>query len=220
MLETLPITVLIVEDHEIMRFGLKSVFADVPSIDVIGEGSDGESALLLAAQLDPDVVLMDIGLPGMSGIEATYSLRQRNARTKVIIFTSSDSEAVLFAALAAGADGYCVKSISKDQLIVAIRSVMSGSAWLDPKIAWHLLEATGPNGSTKVFKNPKKPLGLSKREVEVLKLISDGFSNQQIADRLQIGLETIKTHVKHIMEKLSVSDRTQAAVKAMQQGWL
>lgn len=214
------IRILIVEDHEIMRFGLKSMLKELPSVEVVGEAADGNTAVELASTLTPDVILMDIGLPGIDGVEATREVKKRNSEINVIMFTSFDNEKSIFAALAAGADGYCVKNIARDQLITAIQSVTSGCAWLDPSIAGHVLKVCDipdEDGATKPAPNKVK---LTARELDVLKLVVEGLTNQQIADRLILGVETVKTHMRHIMEKLSVSDRTQAAVKAMREGLL
>lgn len=214
------IRVLIVEDHEIMRFGLRSMLLEQASIEVVGEAAEGKAAADLAMQLKPDVVLMDIGLPGIDGIHATRLVKRGNSDINVIMFTSFDTPKHVFAALTAGADGYCVKNITCAQLLAAIESVTSGCIWLDPSIAAHVLNDyyQGPQegNNTKTHHTDK----LTARELDVLRLVVDGLSNQQIADRLILGVETIKTHMRHIMEKLSVSDRTQAAVLAMTEGLL
>ncbi|MCC7531529.1 MAG: response regulator transcription factor, partial [Candidatus Melainabacteria bacterium] len=174
--------------------------------------------------LKPDVVLMDIGLPTMDGIEATKKVKELAPDCKVIMLTSHDSDRDVFAALAAGADGYCLKEVSGTQLAMAIRCVADGAAWLDPGVASRVLKAcaVGGNVPQSAVSMTKQPTAaqqsLSQRELDVLKLVVDGLSNQEIADKLVVSVETVKTHMRHIMEKMAVSDRTQAAVKAMREG--
>ena len=215
--------IVIVEDHEFTRIGLKLFLEKVPGFEVVGEASDGASALEQVQQLQPRVVLMDIGLPVMDGIEATRQIKKLLPDVRVIMLTSHSADQDIFAALSANANGYCLKNIASDQLANVIRTVAEGAAWLDPGIANRVLcafaggaepqQATSRSSRSKSVDQP-----LSPRETEVLKLVAAGLSNQQIAERLDLGLETIKTHIRHIMEKLTVSDRTQAAVKAMRQG--
>jgi DNA-binding NarL/FixJ family response regulator len=202
--------VLIVEDHEITRLGLRAALDRVPELSVIGEEEEGQAGVKAAFARRPDVVLMDIGLPVLNGIDATRKIKEEAPEIRVIILTSHDSETDIFAAFAAGADGYCVKDIASDQLVMAIKSVCDGAGWIDPRIANRVLRA-------QTVQQPADP-PLSQRELEVLKLLVEGLSNQKIADRLFLSVETVRTHVRHITEKMAVSDRTQAAVKAVRQG--
>jgi DNA-binding NarL/FixJ family response regulator len=192
---------------------------------VVGEAEDGKATVKKVAELKPHVVLMDIGLPLMDGIEATCKIKEEVAGTRVIMLTSHDNDRDIFAALSAGADGYCLKEVSGSQLVMAIRAVADGVAWLDPGVASRVLRAvaavppsaqSGDDGSPKQASPGLSPL--SQRELDVLRLVVEGLSNQEIADRLILSVETVKTHMRHIMEKLAVSDRTQAAVKAMREG--
>lgn len=214
------IRIFIAEDHEITRVGLRLTLEQLSGFKVIGEANDGMLSVEKVLEMKPDVVLMDIGLPTIDGIEATRQVKERLPETRVVMLTSHDSDRDVFAALAAGADGYCLKEVSGSQLAMAIRCVADGAAWLDPGVASRVLKACAmsvpaqPGDPSK----PPSPQTLSQRELDVLKLVVEGLSNQEIAERLVVSVETIKTHMRHIMEKLAVSDRTQAAVKAMREG--
>lgn len=225
------IRIVIVEDHEFTRIGLKMGLEQVPGLSVIAESEDGREGLKTVMELKPDVVLMDIELPSMDGIEATRRIRKELPETRVIMLTSHQSDQEIFAALSAGANGYCLKNISSAQLGTVVRSVAEGAVWLDPGIANRVLcayasdkpaNAQGNGGSTatgtRTRTRERTNTRLSPREIEVLRLVAQGLSNQKIADQLELGLETVKTHMRHIMEKLTVSDRTEAAVKAMREG--
>jgi DNA-binding NarL/FixJ family response regulator len=214
------IRILIVEDQEIARVGLRVTLEQIPGLEVVGEAADGQSAVRQAASLRPQIILMDVGMPIMNGIDATTEIKKDIPEARVIMLTTHDSDQDVFAAMGAGADGYCMKSISKEQLAAAIRTVAEGAAWLDPAIANRVLRASVAGPASVV--QPGNTVGggalLSAREKEVLELLVEGLSNQEMADRLVVGIETIKTHMRHIMEKLLVSDRTQAAIKAMKEG--
>lgn len=218
------IEIFIAEDHEITRVGLKLTLEHIPGFKVVGEAEDGKGAVKKVADLKPHVVLMDIGLPLMDGIDATTRIKEEVPGTRVIMLTSHDNDRDIFAALGAGADGYCLKEVSGSQLIMAIRAVADGVAWLDPGVASRVLRACAtvtppaPAGEDGAPKAAPSPSPLSQRELDVLRLVVEGLSNQEIADRLILSVETVKTHMRHIMEKMAVSDRTQAAVKAMREG--
>ena len=225
------IRIVIVEDHEFTRIGLKMGLEQVQGLSVIAESEDGRDGLKTVMDMKPDVVLMDIELPHMDGIEATRRIRKELPDTRVIMLTSHSSDQEIFAALSAGANGYCLKNISSAQLGTVVRSVAEGAVWLDPGIANRVLCAYAsdkPNGAaptnggstsgTRTRTRERSNTRLSPREIEVLRLVAQGLSNQKIADQLELGLETVKTHMRHIMEKLTVSDRTEAAVKAMREG--
>lgn len=215
------VTILVVEDHEVMRFGLTHMLAEVPNYKIIAETGNGLESVDLAQKLNPAIVLMDIVLPGIDGIEATRRIKASVPDARIIMFTSYDSQEYLFAALSAGAHGYCLKNISKEKLVDAVRSVRTGAVWLDPGIAGHVLKACVQQPAEQpVVPEKTGKVSLSAREIEVLRAVMDGLTNQEIADRLIVSIETVKTHMKRIMEKLAVSDRTQAAVKAMRQGLL
>jgi NarL family two-component system response regulator LiaR len=226
------IKILLVEDHEFTRIGLKMSLEQIEGIFLVGEAADGQEGVDKTAQLKPDVVLMDVEMPVMDGIEATKQIKELTPDTKVVMLTSHKSDQTIFAALSAGANGYCLKNISAEQLVAVIKMVADGAVWLDPGIANRVLSAysigtsqepqpANPKASvaaSPAAKPAKGVVALSPRETEVLRLVADGLSNQKIAQRLGLGLETVKTHMRHIMEKLAVSDRTEAAVKAMKQG--
>ncbi len=204
--------VFLVEDHAFTRDGLRVAIGREPELEVVGEARSGEEALEALKTIQADVVVMDIGLPGIDGIEACRRLKQSQPNTRVVMLTAHQLEAQVLAALASGAEAYCLKSTDPAGLILAIRAAVLGSAYLDPQIAHVVLgriTAPDPEGSV-----------LSPRELEVLRLIADGLGNKQIADRLEISLSTVKTHIEDILARLKVSDRTQAAVKALRQGLL
>lgn len=223
--------VLLVEDHTMTRIGLSMVLAKNDSIEIIGEAEDGLMGVELAKELIPDVILMDIGLPHVDGIEATKTIKDLGLASKILIFTSRDSEDDVFSALAAGADGYIMKGANESQMVSAILAVGEGTAWLDPAIARMVLsnvqkQQTVPAGAIKSqeissssgAKSAKNTFGLTERELEVLGLIVNGLSNPQIAEKLVITRATAKAHVHSILQKLYVADRTQAAVYAMREG--
>jgi len=230
MSEQSSISIVLVEDHEFTRIGLKMSLEQLEGLKIIGEAADGKQGVDMTFNLKPDVVLMDVEMPVMDGIEATRQIKERAGDVKVVMLTSHKSDQTIFAALSAGANGYCLKNISADQLASVIRMVAEGAVWLDPGIANRVLSAysvndgQAPTQATRASSaggqpgKPKTAVTLSPRETEVLRLVADGLSNQKIAQRLGLGLETVKTHMRHIMEKLAVSDRTEAAVKAMKQG--
>lgn len=220
----MSIKILLVEDHTMTRMGLQLVIEKVEDIEIVGEADDGEKAVEMAKKLNPDVILMDIGLPGIDGIEATQKIKDLKLTSNILIFTSRDNEQDIFAALGAGATAYIMKGANPDQLISAIRAVNDGTAWLDPAIAKVVLRNITQKAQQNypdTIKNPSKvalAAGLTEREMEVLGLIVEGLSNAQIAERLFITRATAKAHVHSILQKLCVDDRTQAAVTAMKEG--
>lgn len=217
-----PVSIFIVEDHEFTRMGLKMSLEQEPGLNMVGEAADGAEAVEKVLELKPQVVLMDVEMPVMDGIDATKQIKSGAPDTRVIMLTSHNSDQTIFAALGAGANGYCLKNITAQQLATVIKMVADGAAWLDPGIANRVLSAYATGEAHAIQPKPGKAKSdtptLSPRETEVLKLVAAGLSNQKIAERLGLGLETVKTHMRHIMEKLTVSDRTEAAVKAMKQG--
>ena len=219
------IKVLLVEDHTMVRLGLSLVFENSKDINLIGEAENGQKGVELALKLNPDVILMDIGLPEMDGIQATSLIKKSNPNIKVLIFTSRESEDDVFDSLSAGADGYIMKGANEGQIISAIKAVAEGTAWLDPAIARLVLSSVKRQTSTSVDnnissvnKNAKNVYGLTDREIEVLALIVEGLNNSQIAKRLVITLSTAKAHVHSILQKLYVTNRTQATIQAVKEG--
>ena len=213
---------MIVEDQMLARIGLRAVVESFSDLEVVAEAENGQIAVELAQRLKPNAVVMDVEMPVMDGIEATKQIKQLVPESNVLILTSHDLDDDVFAALAAGADGYCLKDTSADSLAGAIRAVSSGATWLDQAIAKRVLKASLGMQLKAPIKTEKKndKFALSARQTEILELLVDGLSNQQMADRLFVSNETIKTHMRHIMEKLAVADRTQAAVKALREGLL
>lgn len=221
----MTIKVLLVEDHTMIRMGTALVIEKTEGIELVAQAEDGAQGVQAAKDFIPDVILMDIGLPVIDGIEATRQIKELNLNSKILIFTSRDNDDDVFAALAAGADGYIMKGATPEQLTSAIIAVNEGTAWLDPAIARLVLsnvqrqnQKTEENQSQPDFKAGKNSFGLTDREMEVLALIVDGLSNPEIAEKLFITRATAKAHVHSILQKLYVDDRTQAAVTAMREG--
>jgi two-component system, NarL family, response regulator LiaR len=200
--------VFLVEDHAFTRDGLRTAINRDLDLQVVGEARSGEEALEHLSKSNAHIVVMDIGLPGMDGIETTRQIKTRFKHLNVVMLTAHQLETEVFAALASGADAYCLKTTDPASLVLAIHASALGSTYLDPKIAHLVLgRLTVPQ------ENPLTP-----RESEVLRLIADGLSNKVIAEKLDVGVATIKTYVEAILEKLAASDRTQAAVKALRKG--
>jgi len=207
-----PLRVVVVEDHALTREGMNTALAG--AFDVVGEAADGISGAELIARLKPDVAVIDLGLPGMDGIEVTREVRRTVPGTHVVIMTMIDVEDEVLAALAAGADAYCLKSSPIETLIDAVRIAGGGGAYFDPRIAHVVLR--------RFSARPASPQNspLTPREVDVLRAIADGHANTEIAEELNIGLGTVKGHIRDILEKLSAADRTQAAVVALRKGFI
>lgn len=206
--------VVIVEDHALTREGMRTALAG--AYDVVGEAADGIAGLELIAQLHPDVAVIDLGIPGIDGIELTKRVRAGVPQTHVVIMTMIDVEEEVLAALAAGADAYCLKSSPVSVLVDAVRIAGEGGAYFDPRIAHVVLSRFSARATPSA--NIDSPL--TPREVDVLRLIADGRANTEIAAQLHIGLGTVKGHIRDILEKLSAADRTQAAVVAMRKGFI
>lgn len=209
------VKILLAEDQEIVRIGIKLLLESESSIQIVGESANGEQACKLALDLKPDLILMDLGMPVMDGIDATREIKKQLPDIKIVILTTHENDTDVYAAMAAGADGYCIKNANKQQLVMAICSVMEGAIWMDPAIAGCVLKAFSSSIQSKPLQPQATNHQLTNRELDVLTLIVEGLSNQQIAERLVVSVETVKTHMRHIMEKLQVSDRTQVAVKAL-----
>lgn len=216
------IGILIVEDHMVARMGIAIVLEKTPGLKLLGQASDGQEGITLASKLKPDVILMDIGLPKVDGIEATRKIKESGIESGVLMFTSRDSNEDVFAALKAGADGYIMKGSNEETLINAIEAVSQGAGWLDPQIARIVLSGINEQKETAQLegkpKNAKNKYGLTKKELEVLALIVDGLSNNEIAQKLVVSISTTKAHVHSILQKLYLTDRTKAAVTALKEG--
>jgi DNA-binding NarL/FixJ family response regulator len=207
------ISVILIEDHALTRAGLKTALSSAGDIVVVAEATDGPSAYDRLIEFKPDVAIVDIGLPGFDGIELTRRIRAAGVKSRVVILTMHDLDAEILSALAAGADAYCVKTSDPSTVIAAVRIVAGGGAYFDPNIAHVVLRHFGSPRTPTVEDSPLTP-----REIDVLRLVADGVGNADIAERLHIGLGTVKGHVRDILEKLSASDRTQAAVTALRRG--
>lgn len=235
------IRVALIEDHDLTRVGIRTALQQRQEIEVVGEAANASDGLKLLEAERPDIAIVDIGLPDKDGIELTKQLKaSQNAndesRTKVLILTLRDNKEAVLAAFAAGADSYCMKDISFDNLLEALRVTHSGNAWIDPAIARIVLQQAQqtPEGSTENAIADGKTVSinaadaeydqmiaaypLTERELEVLQLIVEGCSNAIIAEKLYITVGTVKTHVRNILNKLCADDRTQAAVRALRSG--
>lgn len=231
------IRVILIEDHDLTRVGIRAALQQREGFEVIGDARDAKSGLKLVKTAQPDVAIVDIGLPDFTGIELTQQFKQAQAsgecpNTRILIMTMQDSEDTVLAAFAAGADSYCMKDASIDKLAQAIQTTAGGNAWIDPAIARVVLHQTqkvytsnqhSPEPATIAINRladedlvPAYPL--TERELEVLKLIVEGCSNAQIAEKLYITVGTVKTHVRNILNKLCADDRTQVAVRALRTG--
>lgn len=225
------IRIVIVEDHDLTRMGLKAALHQHPQISVVGEAANGQAGLMLLNQLQPDVAIVDIGLPDIDGIELTRQFKQAEndgtaAATRILMLTMHDTEESVMASFAAGADSYSVKDVDTKQLVEAIRLTHEGQVWIDPAIARIVLNQAKQmtptpaqsSESSEAYAQVLEMAPLTERELEVLGLIVAGYSNAQIAEELYITVGTVKTHVCNILNKLSASDRTQAAVRALRTG--
>lgn len=219
------IRVLIVDDQALIRTGIATLLARKPGIEVVGQASNGQEALDLVATLDPDVVLMDVLMPVMDGVEATRRLAERGPRPAVIILTTFRDDAYVFRGLAAGARGYLLKDVDHKALAEAVRTVAAGGALLAPEITAQMLPHLGRLAGEVEARKPAATVGpaerlafLTERERAILVLLARGRTNQEISEALLISVGTVKNHISNILSKLGVRDRTQAALWAQQQG--
>jgi NarL family two-component system response regulator LiaR len=208
------ISVLLVDDHLMVRQGVRAFLVTQPDLHVIGEADSGEEAVKLAAQHVPDVILMDLIMPNMDGVEATRRVKQVSPRSQIVVLTSYHEDEHIFPALKAGALSYILKDVSAEELAGAIRKAAAGEAVLHPRVAARVIKEL--QGRRDEVLNPFTEL--SERELEVLKLIADGMSNADIAAKLVLSEKTVKGHVSNILSKLQLADRTQAAVYAWREG--
>ncbi|BAY90880.1 MULTISPECIES: response regulator transcription factor [unclassified Tolypothrix] len=233
------IRIALIEDHDLTRVGIRTALLQKEEIEIVGEAANAAEGLKMLKMLQPDIAIVDIGLPDKDGIELTRELKStsngEDLRTKVLILTLRDNKEAVLAAFAAGADSYCMKDIKFDNLLEAVRVTYNGNAWIDPAIARIVLQQAQQNpakqdkvslDSKNTFltsdpgENPENidAYTLTERELEVLQLIVEGCSNAVIAERLYITVGTVKTHVRNILNKLCADDRTQAAVRALRSG--
>lgn len=210
--ESTPLRVLIVEDDPMMQLGLEQSLSAHPQIVIVGQAEDGYMGVEAAKKLNPDLIVMDIGLPRLDGIAATQQIKAALPQVRVVMLTSHTTEQEIIASLSSGADAYCIKGASVERLLKAIAAAAEGATYLDPQIGRQVLQHLSPPSPTGNTAN------LSQREMEVLKLIVEGYSNPEIASKLYLSANTVKTHVRGIMNKLAVDDRVQAAVVALRSG--
>jgi len=210
----MPITVLLVDDHALVRSGVRAYLETQPELVVVAEAGSGQEAVQQAVEYAPDVVLMDLVMPGMDGVEATRRVREVSPRSQVVVLTSFHEDTNIFPAIKAGAISYLLKDIGPAELAEAIRAAARGEAILDPKVAVRLMQELRGNRTQAI--NPYTEL--SEREQEVLRLIAEGMSNAEMAEKLVLSEKTVKSHVSNILNKLHLADRTQAAVFAWREG--
>ena len=208
--------ILIVEDHELTRFGLKTAFESCDFVGEIYEAESAEKGLDIAKQKEINLIIMDLGLPGMDGIQATQKVKALNKDIKIVVLTSHNDEQEVLSSLKAGANAYCSKEINPKRLTQVVQSVIDGAAWFDPSISHIVLDAA-TKAQEKEPSKPEKDYGLTSRETQILKLITEGYSNIEIAKELFVSINTTKAHVASILQKLEVDDRLQAALKALKE---
>ena len=208
---------LIADDHDLARAGLRSILDGERGLEVVGEAADGRQALALSRRLRPNLVLMDVRMPNLDGLAATDAIKRECPGTSVVMVTMQENPDYLLEALKAGAAGYVLKGATKREIVTTVRQVLSGEAALQPELAARLLRRLANEGPTDAAAPAEH---LTPREHEVLRLVAQGRTNQEIARELTLSVSTVKTHVEHIIAKLGVSDRTQAAVRAAQLGLL
>lgn len=211
------ISIILGEDHLITRQGIRRLLEDEKGLTIIGEASNGEEAVEMVTELKPDVVILDIAMPRLNGIEATRQIKLINPRTGVLILSAYDDDEYVFALLKAGAAGYLLKSVSGDELIRAVKAIHKGEPVLDPAIAKKVMN---------YFKLPDKVLAmeedaehLSERELDIIKLAAKGLKNKDIADRLHLSYRTVEGHMRDVFNKLGVGSRTEAVLYGLKKGW-
>lgn len=209
------IRVLLADDHTVFRQGLKSLLAYEEDLKVVSEAANGKEAIDFTKQLHPDVVIMDINMPILNGLEATKQIKQELPKTKIVILTSQGDDKSVFSLIEAGADGYLLKDVAAENLVSAIRDVFAGKSILHPEVTQKLLTRFISKGEPE----KQKPGDLlTEREVEVLKALAKGYSNQQIAEELYISQRTVQNHLHNIYNKLGINGRTEAVIYALQEG--
>jgi DNA-binding NarL/FixJ family response regulator len=215
-----PIRILLVDDQRLMREGLRILLELESDLEVVGEVENGQAALEAYADLEPDVVLMDVRMPGMDGVEATWRLRERWPEARVVILTTFDDDEYVFEGLRAGAQGYLLKDVSGHDLAEAVRTVAGGGALIEPSVARKVVAEFARMAPPARVPDAGLAEPLSEREREILQLMAQGLSNREIADRLVLAQGTVKNYVTTILQKLGARDRTQAALRARELGLL
>jgi DNA-binding NarL/FixJ family response regulator len=212
------IRILIADDHAVVREGTKQIMTQEPDMEVVAEAGDGEEAVRMVGTTKPDVVIMDVAMPKVDGISATKQIKSLYPKTAVLVLSAYDDDQFVFSLLEAGAAGYLLKSVRGHELVQAIRAVHAGESVLHPTVARKVLNRFVPVSGKSSRQKPTEIL--SERELDVLKLASQGLSNQDIADKLCLSLRTVQAHFSHIFNKLQVSSRTEAVVRALKEGWV
>jgi len=210
--------VLVVDDHTLVRRGTREILERRNEIRVVGEAADGDEAVSLTDRLRPDVVLMDLGMPGLGGVEATRQIKARWPDVEVLALTVHDDDQYLFEAIRAGASGYLLKDVHDDELIDAVLSVAEGGVVLQPAVTRRLVAGLRTRGGTLDESPPISPL--TDRELQVLKLVAKGLSNREVSERLGLSARTVETHLSHVYQKLGASSRTEAAIRGLKETWL
>ena len=209
--------VLLVEDHVVLRQGLKALFADEPEVEIVGEANNGREALGWVSKLQPDIVLMDISMPGLNGIEATRQIRQRYPEVKVVILSMHTNEEYVFQVLQAGASGYVLKQADSAEVLMAIRAALSGGSFLSPQISRAVIDDYVRRAEARGRESGVDRL--TPREREVLQLLAEGLSNRAIAQQLGISVKTVESYRSSMMSKLGLSNKTELVRFAFRQGW-
>ena len=212
------IRILIADDHTLVRQGIRLMLETQPDLEVVGEAGDGAEAVRLAGELDPDIVIMDIAMPGTDGLEATRAIKRLQARSQVLALTMYEDEHYFFKILSAGASGYVLKRAASSDLITAIHAVANGEVFLYPAVAKKLVADYLQRAQSAESGAHAVASGLSPREQEVLALIADGLSNREISERLSVSLSTVQTHYAHISEKLNLRNRGELIRYAIRRG--
>lgn len=207
------IRILIIDDHAVVREGQRALIETEPGMELVGEGTDGIEAIQLTKSLEPDVILIDLLMPRMGGIEAIEKIKAENSKVNILVLTSFAEDEKVFSAIKAGALGYLLKDATPQELLAAIRQVYRGEPSMDSAVAHKLMRELQRSSDLPLTEEP-----LTEREVDVLKLVAQGLTNQDIADKLVISERTVRTHVSHILDKLHLANRTQAALYALKEG--
>jgi two-component system response regulator NreC len=215
------IKVLLADDHAVLRAGLKMLLENQPDIIIIGEAGDGATALRLASNLKPDVLLLDISMPDMDGLEVLKAARREIPACRILLLTMHEEEAILRKGLQAGASGYVLKKAAESELISAIRAVSRGEAFVDPSLTRQMINGyLGRDKPASHQQNLINPEQLTEREIEILQLVAEGYTNKEVAEKLVISVKTVETHKAHIAEKLGGKSRVEWMRYVRQKGWL
>jgi len=217
-----PIKVLLADDHVVVRAGTRQLIERHTDIMVVGEASNGYEAVELADNLNPDIVVMDVRMPGMTGIEATKKIKAEDPEMKVLVLTAHDDDEYVFALLQAGANGYLLKTAEADELVKAIRTVVNGQLALAPTVAGKVVsQFTSGKTLPDVLSNIQQDYGgLTEREMDILRLVGEGLTNKEIGRKLYISNRTVQAHLSNIFSKLDVNSRTEAVMYAVREGWI